>query len=71
MVLHVVAVCSFSVLYIIPLHECNRLYVVGEHLGCFQFSSLLLEPRISLYFPSSSAVYLVEFKKHFLFSNSI
>lgn len=35
MLLHEAVACSFMLLYIIPFHEYNRIYIVGEHLGCF------------------------------------
>ena len=50
MLFHILVVCLFSLLYVISLHEYNRIYIVGGHLVCFQFSSLLLEPGISLSF---------------------
>lgn len=31
MLLHEAVACSFMLLY----HEYNRIYIVGEHLGCF------------------------------------
>lgn len=43
MLLHVGVVCSLSLLCIIPLHDYNRICIVGGYLGCFQFFSLLLE----------------------------